>query len=115
MGVESYVTGRVSEKTYPAISTAKLHKELVDAGLKVVTIRGDHAQRGEPARRCVIVLRDSTNVGSIPSVLSAHVPDGVVSRQPSAAEETKILSVLESKAVFVKESEDDLKRVMGIA
>ncbi len=76
-------------------NTARLHEELETAGVPVATIRGQCADRGEPAMLAVVVVEDSADMAKVREVVEAHSETQRPSWTLSAKDQEQALTQME--------------------
>lgn len=69
-----------------ACDPKRLHQELSNAGIKVITIRAKSANIGEPAMCAVIVVDDSVDLVALAAQVGKHVEKRKPSRNVTGAE-----------------------------
>ncbi len=71
---------------------ARLHEELLAAGVPVVSVWSSQLVYEEPHRYGYVQCEDSANVGTVQAVVATHADNRPTTKNPTVAERTSALA-----------------------
>jgi hypothetical protein len=73
----------------------KLHRELLNVGIPIVTVRASHPDAGGPAVYGVVVLEDKADLKKVQALIQGHKDSRKPSRQPDPTQMEAALKEME--------------------